>query len=173
VNKFPLLALAAGALLLPSLPANAGDPPAEPRLYRFAGNDAVDAYVDFAALDRSRAEIHGWTYNIFNEPRAFEGMEAKVGSYWQEVGGDCRGNAVVNYGVELLDDKSQVLGPEMVNAVPQRREAAPGSFEEALLKKICSGAEPADETPFNTAKEAEDTVRLGDGLNALFGLDGN
>jgi hypothetical protein len=59
-----------------------------------------------------------------------------------------------------------------VNAKINRRNADPNSFESALLEKVCNGEEPSDDTAMVSAKQAEQTVRDGNALMGLFGLDG-
>jgi hypothetical protein len=74
-----------------------------------------------------------------------------------------------NYGVELLNDKSAVISEEVMSDPPQHRSAEPGSFEESLLQLICEDKEPTDQKPFTTAKQAEDTMHMANGLLQLFG----
>lgn len=169
MNKVSGLALAAGVCLLSSAPALAIDPPTKVRLFHFADGDTQTAYVDFGSLDRSDL-VYGWTYHVYDPPKTFTGLDQPVGSYWERIGGDCDTGSVVSYGIVALDTSQTVIFDQVDENAPVRRDAAPNSFDEALLNRVCGGAEPTDAAPFTSTKEAEDTVRLGNQLDDYFGL---
>jgi hypothetical protein len=167
------LALAAGACMLCSLPALADDPPGDVKLFHFAENDGLVAYVDFNSLDRASGTVGGWTYNVFDPARSFSDVDASVGSYWERFSGNCRKKIVLSYGLVLLDEQENELTRIGFDEDPATRKASSGSFEEALLGKICGGKAPPESESFTSTKQAEDTVRTGNALMDIFGLGGS
>jgi hypothetical protein len=155
------LALGACAIMGAVSPAFALDPPTKTRLFHYGTADVMVSYVDFASLDRSDPiMLSGWTYTIYTPPKPFDGLEKPVGSYWEKVDADCGTYSIISHGIVALTPDDVVI-VESNHDENERRDAAPGTFEEALLKLICSGKEPTDgSNPFATAAEAERTVRV-------------
>jgi hypothetical protein len=155
------LTLGACAVLGGVVPADALDPPAKTRLFRFAEGDAMTGYVDFGSIDRSDAYLlKAWTYNVYTPPKPVDGLEKPVGSYWESVDADCGTYSVISHGIVALTPDDAVIFESPDDEAPGRRDAAPGTFEESLLKLICNGKEPKDANPFSTAEEAERVVRV-------------
>jgi hypothetical protein len=154
------LALGASAMFAAMSPAYALEPPTTVRLFRYADADVMTAYVDYQSLDRSDPDLlHGWTYNIYTPPKPIEGLEKPVGSYWEKFDADCGTYSIISHGiVGLTPDDAVIFASNDDEST--RRDAAPGTFEEALLKLICAGKEPKEQNPFATAEEAERVVRV-------------
>jgi hypothetical protein len=168
------LVLAAGACFFLSLRALAMDPPeGEVRLFYITSNDVLATYADFNSLDRSGGEvIHGWTYNVYTPPKSFNGIDAPVGSYWEEFDADCGTVSVISYGIVGLTEADAVIIDAPLDH-PHVRDAAPGSFDGAVVKAICAGTDPGDGVPFKSAGEAEAAAHTAADLDNLFGLDGS
>jgi hypothetical protein len=155
------LALGACAIVAAVSPALALDPPAKVRLFHYGTADVGVAYVDFASLDRGDPiMLSGWTYTIYTPPKPIDGLEKPIGSYWEKIDADCGTYSIISHGVVALTPDDAVIF-ESNDDTSERRDAAPGTLEESLLKLICSGKEPTDgSNPFATAAEAERTVRV-------------
>jgi hypothetical protein len=155
------LALGACAMLAATVSANALEPPVKSRLFRYAEADVLTSYVDFASVDRSDPDLlRAWTYNIYTPPKPIDGLEQPVGSYWESLEADCGTYSLVSHGIVALTPDDAVIFETPEDEAPQRRDAAPGTFEESLLKLICGGKEPTGANPFATAEEAERVVRV-------------
>jgi hypothetical protein len=156
--KLPIgLALAASAALLSVVPAQADSPPKEVRLFYITANDEISNYIDFGSLDRGDKVIRGWALNVFTPAKTLEGVDEPVGGYWESFGGDCKGKAVYSYGIAMLDADDALLSKVYPQTV--KRDAGPGSFDEALLKRVCAKGEPTDEPPFNSLSDAANAAR--------------
>ncbi|MEJ0012262.1 MAG: hypothetical protein WDM94_06435 [Bauldia sp.] len=129
--KLPIgLALAASAALFSVVPAEAKSPPQSVRLLYFIANDEQVGYVDFANLHRSGKVIRGWALNVFTPAKTLDGADEPVGSYWENFGGDCKGNTVYSYGIALLDANDAMLFDVDPNTKTVKRDVRPGSFDE-------------------------------------------
>jgi hypothetical protein len=154
--KSAALLLAACVTFLPAVSANAGEPPETVRLFQFAANDDLAAFVDFPSLQANGATRSGWTYLVFAEPRRDDTFAQSIGSYWEAFAGDCDGHVVHSLGLKLLDTFSNELfstvGDEDAKIT---RQAGEGSFDAYLLAMVCGGnEEPTDQQPFATASDA-------------------
>jgi hypothetical protein len=63
--KSAALLLAACVTFLPLAAASAEEPPETVRLFRFAANDDLAAFVDFPSLQAKGSTRSGWTYLVF------------------------------------------------------------------------------------------------------------
>jgi hypothetical protein len=154
--KSAALLLAACVTFLPAVSANAEEPPETVRLFQFAANDDLAAFVDFPSLQAKGSTRSGWTYLVFAEPRRDDAFAQPMGSYWEAFAGDCDGHVVNSLGLKVLDTFSN----ELINTVGDDsaripREASEGSFDAYLLAMVCGGnEEPTDQEPFVAASDA-------------------
>jgi hypothetical protein len=152
--KSAALLLAAYLTFLP-LAASAEEPPETVRLFQFAANDDLAAFVDFPSLQANGATRSGWTYLVFAEPRRDDAFAQPIGSYWEAFAGDCDGHVVHSLGLKLLDTFSNELfstiGDEDAKIT---RQAGEGSFDAYLLAMVCGNEEPTDQKPFVAASDA-------------------
>ncbi|HVY20376.1 MAG TPA: hypothetical protein VHA70_09895 [Bauldia sp.] len=155
------LALGACAIFAAVSPAFALDPPTHVRLFHYADGDVMIGYVDFKSLDRSDPiMLSGWTYSVYTPPKPIDGLEKPIGSYWEKFDADCGTYSIISHGIVGLTPDDAVIFESPDDQAAERRDVAPGTFEDALLKLICSGKEPKDANPFATAAEAERVVRV-------------
>jgi hypothetical protein len=154
--KSAALLIAACVTFLPLAAASAEEPPETVRLFRFAANDDLTAFVDFPSLQAKGATRSGWTYLVFSEPRRDDAFAQPIGSYWEAFAGDCDGHVVHSLGLKVLDTFSN----ELVNTVGKEsakidRQAGEGTFDAYLLSMVCGGnEEPTNQQPFATASDA-------------------
>jgi hypothetical protein len=154
--KSAALLLAACVALFPLAQANAEEPPDSVRLFRFAGNDNLAAFVDFPSLKSDGSTRTGWTYLVLAEPKHNDAFANPIGSYWEAFAGECDSHVVNSRGLKILDTFSQ----EMVNTVGNdsakiARQASEGTFDAYLLAMVCGGnGEPTDQKPFVAASDA-------------------
>jgi hypothetical protein len=153
--KSAALPLAACLALFAVAPALAEEPPETVRLFQFAANDDLAAFVDFPSLQSNGSTRSGWTYLVFAEPRRDDAFALPIGSYWEAFDGDCDGHVVNSLGLKVLDTFSN----ELVSTVGDddakiTRKAGEGSFDAYLLAMVCGNEEPTDQEPFVAASDA-------------------
>jgi hypothetical protein len=153
--KSAALLLAACVALFPLAQANAEEPPDSVRLFRFAGNDNLAAFVDFPSLRSEGAGRTGWAYFVLSEPKHNDAFAQPIGSYWEAFAGECDNHVVNSRGLQILDTFSQ----EIINTVGDdsariARKATKDTFDAYLLAMVCSGKEPTDQEPFVAANDA-------------------
>lgn len=175
------LVLGACAIAVAVSPAFALEPPAKVHLFHYAEAEMLQAYVDFNSLDRSDPMMpSGWTYSVYTPPKPIDGLEKPIGSYWEKFDADCGTYSIVSYGIVGLTPDDAVIYVSRDDEAPTRRDAAPGTVEESLLKLICSGTTPTGTYGFASAEEAERAVRVSaemdramDSVEDQFGIFGD